>query len=77
VKGGLPFARYEAFLAKTMTTAVSTFQKNLHYTISTHVMTGGSSKTSVSATLQSVTKQETRTFLDFFFSVFAILTNHS
>jgi hypothetical protein len=67
VKRSLPFARYEAFLAMTMTSAVST--------ISTWVMTG-SSETSVSATLQSVTKQETRTFLDFFFSVLVILTDH-
>jgi len=51
----------------TMTSAVSTFQRNLHY-ISTHVMTAHSSETLVSATLQSVTKQETRTFLDFFLS---------
>jgi len=63
---GLRFARYEAFLAMTMTSAVSTFHRNLHYTNSTRVMAGGSSETSVSVTLQSVTKQDTRIFLDFF-----------
>jgi len=63
---GLPFARYEAFLAMTMTSAMSTFQRNLHYTKSTRVMAGSSSETSVSATLHSVTKHVTRAFLDFF-----------